>query len=886
MITPTVKIGSYALHDLDLKRYITSLKVNDSVPQVLDIFTVAKSDLHKVTAGWLDVNTFTISGTIEADSETDMVTQEDELKKQLMGVGLTFFFSDGTNHRIWYVNTDGAIAIERDRIQCISNWSVKFVVANPVYGIEAESDGTPKENTQSFSLTSLLNTFTTTFDGTARPTPKLTFTLDSSGVPDLEYLYLLNKETGQSLSIDFSSYTLASGDVIVVDSSRREVLFRGRPIAYGGTIPDYSLGNNEMEVFFATENSTILVASQNVANDFEIIRDGIRTAQQFTPASGQNMAFISVALQKVGNPTGDVRIGIMADSAGSPSGTYLGSTVTIDIATIKSTLRWFTIALAGVGITAASPYWLVLDAPSSGTDQTEFVKWAKSRQDQGFGSLKNHDGSSWGAATGDATFRAYTSNSVAQNQNIDTQNNVLNLSATTQKEAGDTTAKWNGTDGYISMNGVVTNPTTSFAGVTNTFDIDACRFCNDVFWKFTVPGIAGTTVKLKTVRINAKHLGTAGDLNLVLRSSYNGSAIATSDTKNISSGSFTGYTFTFNYNLVAGQTYWLGTSTATWALQVQGVTGTAGSSYNASTTLVALLTDWSRNTTMGGNPFFSGTAGIDYTATYEYTSYAAAEVAVTTQLNANNADIISVSQVTTTILTGGGTYQGAVSADDGANYTNIVRDLSAFATESIPAVVSNELRQKMTLQNTVSLNNQLITATTLYWREGISLDAATKYASQGFQPTATGSVNTAKLHLMKLGSPGNLTVRVETDSTGSPSGTLAHANATATVSAADISASTFGFVNVAFAGSFTLNAATTYHLVIRPSTADDSNKVLLNANFGRYAVGEMKRSTDSGSSYSGFTSGTSGYDLLFAILGSGGFNFTSNLDVTHNNLWL
>src|SRR5690606_7210204 len=101
----------------------------------------------------------------------------------------------------------------------------------------------------------------------------------------------------------------------------------------------------------------------------------------------------------------------------------------------------------------------------------------------------------------------------------------------------------------------------------------------------------------------------------------------------------------------------------------------------------------------------------------QYTTYSIAENAVINQVNPNNADIISVSQYVTTILTGGGTYQGQISANGGTNYQNIARDNAPFQTETIPAIVAAALKWKGILQNTVSLNNQFIDDLTLYWRE-------------------------------------------------------------------------------------------------------------------------------------------------------------------------
>lgn len=78
--------------------------------------------------------------------------------------------------------------------------------------------------------------------------------------------------------------------------------------------------------------------------------------------------------------------------------------------------------------------------------------------------------------------------------------------------------------------------------------------------------------------------------------------------------------------------------------------------------------------------------------------------------------------------------------------------------------------------------------------------------------------NTLKLALRKFTSPWvNLGVRIETDNAWVPSGTLAHANATATVTAASLTTSLVD-TTVTLAGSITLTEWTKYHIVLFAGT--------------------------------------------------------------------
>lgn len=83
------------------------------------------------------------------------------------------------------------------------------------------------------------------------------------------------------------------------------------------------------------------------------------------------------------------------------------------------------------------------------------------------------------------------------------------------------------------------------------------------------------------------------------------------------------------------------------------------------------------------------------------------------------------------------------------------------------------------------------------------------------------SMSSMKGAFKKTGSPGdNLVVRIETDSSGVPSGTLADANATCSIAGSGLTTS-FTDETVTFAGSFTLTDNTKYWLVYERSGAVD-----------------------------------------------------------------
>jgi hypothetical protein len=151
---------------------------------------------------------------------------------------------------------------------------------------------------------------------------------------------------------------------------------------------------------------------------------------------------------------------------------------------------------------------------------------------------------------------------------------------------------------------------------------------------------------------------------------------------------------------------------------------------------------------------------------------------------------------------------------------------------------------------------------------GSTMEATTTYMAQGFKTSTTNACQYLDLLLLKVGTPGTLTVRIETDTAGSPSGTLVDANATATIAASAISTTT-GWVTTKFTNSFTLVAGDQYHIVIRPSaTADGTNYVKwAGTTSNLYSNGSLKKSTNSGSTYAANTTIVDGGFMLYLLTG-------------------
>jgi hypothetical protein len=132
---------------------------------------------------------------------------------------------------------------------------------------------------------------------------------------------------------------------------------------------------------------------------------------------------------------------------------------------------------------------------------------------------------------------------------------------------------------------------------------------------------------------------------------------------------------------------------------------------------------------------------------------------------------------------------------------------------------------------------------------------------------------------MVVGSPGNITVRIETDSAGVPSGTLVNAAATIT-QANPFSSSSFGWGTFNFASAFSLTATTKYWIIVKAAaTLSSTNRYLLQANNNQYTTGVLGKSVNSGTSYSLFS--TSLEDLMFRFYQASGGSFAVALSVDY-----
>ena len=133
----------------------------------------------------------------------------------------------------------------------------------------------------------------------------------------------------------------------------------------------------------------------------------------------------------------------------------------------------------------------------------------------------------------------------------------------------------------------------------------------------------------------------------------------------------------------------------------------------------------------------------------------------------------------------------------------------------------------------------------------VHLLATTQRIAQSFEiPHENDTFEGVAIRLDKTGSPGTITLRIETDDEGKPSGILVDAAATFSIAAAGVGAA-LAWIEANGAAMFTLSANTKYWLVISAAGVDVSNfyDVVFNNLSTSYPKGNGASSSNSGTDW-------------------------------------
>ena len=193
-------------------------------------------------------------------------------------------------------------------------------------------------------------------------------------------------------------------------------------------------------------------------------------------------------------------------------------------------------------------------------------------------------------------------------------------------------------------------------------------------------------------------------------------------------------------------------------------------------------------------------------------------------------------------LSGGGTINGNVYANG-----PIVGDSSAIITGTAisansPSLSADQSNGSGTPSYNISFGNS----------------SSTQDIAQSFQVSTSNSpVNKLSLYIKKVGSPSNATVKIVSDSNGSPSTTVI---ASGTLNASSVTTS-YGWIDVSFSSNPFLSSGTTYWLVVDSATSS-TKYYTVGASNGGYANG-LGKIGQQGGTWSSTT--PSGLDYYFSI---------------------
>lgn len=154
-----------------------------------------------------------------------------------------------------------------------------------------------------------------------------------------------------------------------------------------------------------------------------------------------------------------------------------------------------------------------------------------------------------------------------------------------------------------------------------------------------------------------------------------------------------------------------------------------------------------------------------------------------------------------------------------------------FVTDSVNSTESYVVAEDVTADDAVALLPYEVEWYTQLTEADIDLgdaNARRRYAIE-ITPKSTVTITDFNFRIKKFSSGQDITVRVETDNSGEPSGALIDANATATIAASGVSTS-YGTHVATFAGTFSLTAGTTYWIVFSVASTDGTNYMALGVN--------------------------------------------------------
>lgn len=179
-------------------------------------------------------------------------------------------------------------------------------------------------------------------------------------------------------------------------------------------------------------------------------------------------------------------------------------------------------------------------------------------------------------------------------------------------------------------------------------------------------------------------------------------------------------------------------------------------------------------------------------------------------------------------MDGGSTVNGNIYSNGNINAISATITGSAVAADSasLTADISNDT--PATPASSITFRNQ----------------SSSQDLAQSFQVSNTSPLNKVQFYIKKVGSPANATIRLVADNNGSPSTTQIPIGSVS-LNASQVTTN-YGWVEVVFASTPSLQPGTTYWIVVDNSSQSSSAYYVIGAN-NSYSNGEAKTGAYSGS---------------------------------------
>lgn len=855
--------------------YVVSSKVEgvESTPTLeVSALQLTRRDGRKVISTTYATRQIMVEGTLTESTSSAMRTRLDNLKRDVSGGGTLDVTLDGDSLKRYQVQVINVLVPSNHWQLTQVPVSIQFEAFDPPFG-ESTSTSTVYSvsgNSANIAQTSILT-------GTAPPNLNLQVTVNTIG--NLAAIEFRNDTTNTSFEVEPTAFV--AGDILNYSTGEGILAMNGMSQDFTGVLTRFVPGTNNWAINYRSTSAAIDV-QQTSYNSDKFAFGNSYLAQSFQATGAISVSRIDLLLSKLGSPT-QVQVQIRTDNAGAPSTTVLtGSTVTVASSAVNVLPTYVVFNLSSlVALSAATKYWLVVSATGAVSDINNGFYWKGSNASpyaSQNASRSADAATTWAADTAfDHSFKIFKTPLVASNTDTATETYSETFATTTNKDGGTTTADWNTDQGqlrYVASGTTVpiqqSNGSTEF-GVLQDSDHrrHAQSFQETISyvvteWKLGLYKVNSPTKTLK-VEIYSDSGGVPGTL------------LTTSTTVAASglTGSFADTTFTFTggYLLQANTKYWF----------VLTATDTTLDATNYVVVKAVGTDDYANGEHKVEGSSFTGTGGDMYFKMTVNTYNSALNLGQSIALSGDDEAYIAQATLTATqILVSGSSvaYKIQSNATTGLEtVTNGVENTFVMPSIGTPA----RHKWNATLSGGTDRSIPVVDAISIAYRRAMPVFNTTDRLAQSFTPTANASLASVDLNIAKTVSDTiDYTIEIQTDSAGSPSGTVV-TNGTATIAAATVPliSSGFSWVTATFGTAPSLTASTKYWIVVKVGTAG-SSKLLWRARGGNsYASETAKASSNSGSAYTTLTDN----DFLFRAL-SGANTFSNTVSVTYKARWL